>query len=364
MPKVVISGYYGFHNEGDEAMLYAIVNALRNRIPQLEIVVLSMDPAYTARQFQVNSIHRDNPAHIWQALKKTDLLISGGGGLLQDVTGPNSILYYLGIVMLAKLMGKPVCFYGQGIGPVRTALGRAMMKLIANRVDFITVRDAASRVELENLGVRRPPVHVTADPVLGLDSARVDKARGKAVLKELGLDDRPVMGISVRPWKKLTAYRRVIADLAGDYTRQGFQVLIVPMHHSADLEVSREIAKLVGKDCAVLDKNYNFLDLLEIIANLDVLIGMRLHFLIFGALLNVPIVGIAYDPKVSSFLELVDMPLGGYVESLEYEQLSAVIKEVLDAPEQVREKLKARVKALRKEALRGADLVEAMLKKY
>ena len=364
MPNVVISGYYGFHNEGDEAMLYAIVNGLRDRLPRLEIVVLSRDPAYTARQFKVKTVHRDNPAQIWHALRESDLLISGGGGLLQDVTGPNSILYYLGIVFIAKLMGKPVFFYGQGIGPVRTMLGRAMMKLIVNRVDFITVRDSSSQAELQSLGVNKPPVYVTADPVLGLDPAFINKERGKAVLKELGLDESPVVGISVRPWKDLTGYQRVMIDLVRDFIRQGYRVLMVPMHHSADFQISHEIAVAAGTGCAVLEKEYNFLELLEIIGNMHILVGMRLHFLIFGALMNVPMVGIAYDPKVSSFLEMVGMPLGGYVESLEYKQLSEIVQKVIDQTDDVREKLKSRVAALRNEALHGAQLVVDMLGNY
>ena len=364
MPNVVISGYYGFHNEGDEAMLYAIVNALRDRLPNLEIVVLSMDPSYTAKQFKVKTVHRDSPAQIWHALKNADLLISGGGGLLQDVTGPNSILYYLGIVLMAKLMGKPVFFYGQGIGPVRTLLGRALMKLIVNRVDFITVRDASSQAELQSLGVNKPPVYVTADPVLGLDPVFLDKERGNAVLKELGLGDGPVVGVSVRPWKELTGYRQVMIDLVRDFTQQGYRVLMVPMHHSADLQISREIAVAVGAGCFVLEKECNFLDILEIVANMHILVGMRLHFLIFGALMNVPMVGIAYDPKVSSFLEIVGMPLGGYVESLEYKQLSAIVQKVIADKDEVREKLKLRVLALRKEALHGTELVADMLDNY
>ena len=364
MPKVVISGYYGFHNEGDEAMLYAIVNALRDRLPRLEIVVLSMDPSYTAKQFKVKTVHRDSPAQIWRALKNADLLISGGGGLLQDVTGPNSILYYLGIVLITKLMGKPVFFYGQGIGPVKTLLGRSLMKLIVNRVDFITVRDVSSQAELQSLGVNKPPVYVTADPVLGMDPAFLDKERGKLVLKELGLDDGPVVGVSVRPWKELNGYRQVMIELIRDFTNQGYRVLMVPMHYSADLQVSREIAGAVGNGCFVLEKEYNFLDLLEIIGNMHIVVGMRLHFLIFGALMNVPMVGIAYDPKVSSFLEMVDMPLGGYVESLEYKQLSAIVQKVIDEKDQIQEKLKSRVVALRKEALHGTELLVDILGNY
>ena len=96
------------------------------------------------------------------------MLISGGGGLLQDVTGPKSIIYYLGVVLMARLLGKPVFFYAQGIGPVNTVVGKALVRLVANRVNAITVRDPDSKEELAVMGVTRPPVYVTADPVLGL----------------------------------------------------------------------------------------------------------------------------------------------------------------------------------------------------
>ena len=155
MPKVVISGYYGFYNSGDEAMLYAMLQALRKTVPGLEVTVLSRDPGFTAREFGVHSISRVNIRQVYQELHKADLLISGGGGLLQDATGPNSIIYYLGVVSMARFLWKPVFFYAQGIGPVRTNLGRFLIRLVVNRVSTITVRDPDSRDELVSIGVKR-----------------------------------------------------------------------------------------------------------------------------------------------------------------------------------------------------------------
>jgi len=362
MPRVVISGYYGFYNSGDEAMLHAMLQALGDAIPGLEATVLSKDPDYTARAFSVRAVPRDNPPRVLKALREADMLISGGGGLLQDVTGPKSIVYYLGVVTLARLLGKPVFFYAQGIGPVNTAAGRALVRLVADRVNVITVRDQDSREELAALGVTRPPIHVTADPVLGLDPERIDRRRGRTVFASLGMGSGPVAGISVRPWKGLDGYKKVIARVAGDLAAEGWQVLLAPMHSLLDTAVCREVATLARGKIFLMDDDPDFMDLLSVTANLDLAVGMRLHFLIFSALFGVPLVGIPYDPKVNRFLQAMGLPPGLNAEDLEYNELSARIRQVLAGREEISAGLKKRVAPLRGEALRNALLAAELLR--
>ncbi len=362
MPRVVISGYYGFQNNGDEAMLYAMLQALGEKIRGFDPVVLSRDPEGTGKFFGVRAVPRHDLGSILAEIRRADLLISGGGGLLQDVTGPNSILYYLGIVTLARMMNKPVFFYGQGIGPVRTVLGRTLMRLVANRVDLITVRDRESKEELAHLGVVRPRVEVTADPALGLDIGEMDPRLGSAILAEAGVPaGRELVGVSVRPWKGEGAYKAVIARVCDELTAGGRKVVFLPMHYPGDVTASREIASLMKEDPHIIERQLNFKEMISLMAQTRVLVGMRLHFLIFGALLNVPIVGISYDPKVDRFLSLVDMPAGGSVEDLDYGRLSGCIHRVMDSSDRLREKLAGKVAVLRREALRGAELAAEML---
>lgn len=357
MPKVVISGYYGFHNSGDEAMLHAMLVALRGAIPGLEVTVLSRDPDYTSREFGVSSVLRDNPGQVLGALREADLLISGGGGLLQDVTGPKSIVYYLGVVTMARLLGKPVFFYAQGIGPINTSMGKALVRLVANRVNYITVRDADSKEELVSLGVARPPLSVTADPVLGLEPAAIDPEKGREALASLGLGEGRLAGISVRPWKGLTDYKKVLARVADDLADEGWQVLLVPMHSPGDLAACREVAAAMKREAFLLDTGAGYKELLAITANLDLAIGMRLHFLIFSAIFEVPLVGVTYDPKVNRFLQSVGLPSGLRAEDLSYAELSARVGQVLEQRFEIKEMLKKKMEPLRQEALRNAALV-------
>ena len=199
MSKIVISGYYGFANAGDEAMLTAIVKSLRKAEESVDLTVISGNPHNTSTKHSVNSIHRFAPWEIYSALTNCDLLLSGGGSLLQDVTSKKSLLYYLAIIWLGKLMNKKVMLYAHGIGPIRSNVLRKITKMVCNKVDLITVRDTDSLDELRRLGVTDTKIKLTADAVLTL--AQADKVQGFKLLQNFNLTkDKPIVAISVRNW--------------------------------------------------------------------------------------------------------------------------------------------------------------------
>ena len=153
--KILLSGYYGFDNAGDDAVLFAIVQALREMVKDGKITVLSNQPEKTAKEFGVNAVNRWGKKEIFRAVRNCDVLISGGGSLLQDVTSKNGILYYLGIIKLAQMLGKKVMVYAQGIGPIREPRNRKLTAKILYKVQAITVRDFESRTEPLEMGVDR-----------------------------------------------------------------------------------------------------------------------------------------------------------------------------------------------------------------
>ena len=118
MYKILISGYYGFNNIGDESILKAVIDNLYEKLDGIEVTVLSRDPGSTAEKYGVRSKNRKSAMAILSEIKRCDLLISGGGSLLQDVTSGRSIIYYLMIIKAALVMGKKVFIYSQGIGPI------------------------------------------------------------------------------------------------------------------------------------------------------------------------------------------------------------------------------------------------------
>lgn len=73
--KVLLSGYYGFDNAGDDAVLFAIVQALRETMPDVDITVLSNQPEKTAAQLQVKAVNRWGKLDLLKAIKQCDVLI-------------------------------------------------------------------------------------------------------------------------------------------------------------------------------------------------------------------------------------------------------------------------------------------------
>lgn len=323
MNRVVISGYYGFDNIGDEAILKGIVHSLRQTDKELEIVVLSSRPHITSKRYKVRAINRNNIFSLVKVIRNSDLFISGGGSLLQDVTSWRTIPYYLGLVFLAKIFGKKTCFYAQGIGPINNRLNRFLTRIVANRVDLITVRDKKSQNFLIELGVKPNLIKITSDPVFSL----YKKVRKRNILQGVVTDKTgPLIGISVRPWKD-NKYLKKVAE-AADYlvNLSGGQAVIIPMHYHQDQEVSQKLMDLMNSKATLLSDNYNPDEMLSIYAELDFLLGVRLHSLIFAVLNNIPFVAISYDPKVNSFLEMLGLRSIISIDNINLRQLKDIIK--------------------------------------
>ena len=132
MSNIVISGYYGSKNAGDEAMLAAMIEVLSDLDPKVNITVISANPQDTMERHGVQAISWLGIPAIWAALGKADLLLSGGGSLLQNVTSRRSLYYYMGIIFLAFMARVPVMLYAQGIGPIRGHFARRIMAWIGS----------------------------------------------------------------------------------------------------------------------------------------------------------------------------------------------------------------------------------------
>ncbi|MGF7184599.1 polysaccharide pyruvyl transferase CsaB [Desulfitispora alkaliphila] len=309
--KIVLSGYYGFDNAGDEAVLYSIVEALgQEGESELEIVVLSNNPEQTEKLYQVRSVSRWDLKKVAAEIGSSSLLISGGGSLLQDVTGPKSIIYYLGVVGIAVAKGVPTFFYSQGIGPVRGSLGKRLIPIVANRVKHVTVRDEKSKELLQTLGVKKTPIDVTADPVMGVNRDRVDLSVGQKIFAQAGLvQDKITVGLALRHWQGFEQLTNPLAQWCDQMVEQGVQVVFIPFHTPEDGDACEQIVEQMRAKSPVLPGGYQVQEYLSVVANLDFMVGMRLHALIMAGAMKVPMAGISYDPKVEAYLNQVEQPL-------------------------------------------------------
>ena len=312
--KILISGYYGSKNAGDEAMLAAMLEVL-GELENISVTVISVNPEDTKKRHGVDAIPWLNPFAIVRKIIGADLVISGGGSLLQNVTSRRSLYYYLGIIFLARLFGRRVMLYAQGIGPIRGSMPRRLMHWIVNGVDLITVRDHGSLEELSRLKIDRPKIVCTADPVLAIRPASL--AIGRDILRRSGegkfLDDHSTLiGVAVRRWHGWDRCRQQLAAALDELAHEfGARIIFLPMQYPEDVRAAREVAGISTVDCDVLDEEFSTGELLSLVGCMDLLISIRLHALIFAGVMNIPMLGISYDPKIDRFLDSIgEAPVG------------------------------------------------------
>ncbi|MBB6099179.1 polysaccharide pyruvyl transferase CsaB [Deinobacterium chartae] len=280
--KVLLSGYYGFDNTGDEAILLSLVRELRTLGHQP--LVLSNDPAATTREYGVPAFARMSPPALLQALRTCDVLFSGGGGLLQDKTSARNLTYYLALIRGAALLRKRVVIFNQSIGPLsETGRGRVARALKASRARAI-VRDRGSLGLLRSLGV---------NPALGGDPALLLSPSG-------GLShDASRVIIAPRGGQRSATER--LAQVAGRLVAEGRNVTALAFQPQLDDAECAEIARAVPGVQVVSTASPQLA--LDAIAGAGYVLGVRLHAVILAAAAGVPFAGVSYDPKVAGFCE-------------------------------------------------------------
>ncbi|MCL2873810.1 MAG: polysaccharide pyruvyl transferase CsaB [Defluviitaleaceae bacterium] len=348
MFDVMMSGYYGFNNSGDDAILSAIIDRLRSQKPDIRIVVLSRTPKTTAEIHDVTSINRLNIFKIIKSMKRTRLLLNGGGSLIQDSTSTRSLIYYIMLMFLSKRCGQAMMMYANGIGPVSKAKNRLRAKKALDICDYITLREPDSLEELKKLGVKNPNIALSSDPVLAIqpiDGEDLDK-----ILAKEGIDKtKKYAAISIRHWKnkdddfilKITA---IINEL---FAKHQLIPLFIPMHHPFDDNISKDVISGIKCEHVLLKNEYNVRELMGIISITKLTIGMRLHALIYTVTAGLPIIGLVYDPKVEAFMNYINMPLCIDASNIDTEKTVAMVDKIMrnynelkDAVEREGERLK------------------------
>lgn len=326
---VVLCGAYGRGNAGDEAILKAILTELRTLDPDLPIFVMTRRPQETRLVYRTGAVYLFNFFAYRKKMAQCKLYINGGGSLIQNVTSRRSLWFYLSTLKTARKLGCKVMMFGCGIGPVNHQADRRYAgKIINENVDAITLRDQHSIQELQALGVTIPRIELAADPTVNLPSASSEHAA--EMLRAAGLtpDNQHYLGITVRPWPGFESKTDIIAA-AAEYAHKKYGLIpvFIPIEASRDVSASMQVAAhLKDTPYAILSDCSRAEQAIALFSQMDVVLSMRLHALVFAAAHGVPLVGIVYDPKVSSFLEFVGQDLHTPLDQLDLSKL----KEQLD----------------------------------
>jgi polysaccharide pyruvyl transferase CsaB len=355
---IVLSGYYGFYNSGDDAILKMIIKEITEYNENIGITVLSNMPSDVKRVHKINSVNRWNIFAVIRVLKDSKLFISGGGSVIQDVTSTKSLLYYLFLIVLAKAFHNKVMLYANGIGPINKKRNRKLTKEILNKVDVITLREEDSQDTLNELGIINPKTSVTCDPVIGLTVINEEDVDN--LLYRYGLLGKKYIVVSLRDWKTISAFEdgllTALNEIKGKYN---CELLFLPMQYPLDVAINKKFAQLTSSIC--YEKRLTA-EMTTGIAKKSILaIGMRLHLIIYAFTAAIPSVGIAYDPKVESVMKYFGQDT--YLGLLEFTKLSftAKVDRIIQNLPEYKENLQLRLAELKDRNKKNMELVIKLL---
>ncbi len=282
--SIIVSGYYGFDNFGDDAILGVIVDKLKSL--GNNIAVISKNPKKTSLLYQVYSVKNFSLLSLFLAMSRSDVLISGGGSLLQDVTSFKSLLYYSAIIWLAEAMNKKVIIFAQGIGPLNREKSVEIVKKLLLKADFVSVRDQKSLQLLNSWGVKATLVN---DPVFSLEvtpanpdgtigvQLRDYKTMNDVLLNRLAeqiLKEFPGRKIEIYAFQKALDYKICLK----------FEKILKTMNPEVNTEVIHSLTKN---------------DFIFKMSHLEYMIAMRFHAVLVALKLGIKTIAINYDAKVT-----------------------------------------------------------------
>ncbi len=331
---VVVSGYYGFDNLGDEAIAEELTRELKRLVRPEHIVVLSASPEATARTFGVRSEARLSPASLIRLVLRTRLFVSGGGGLFQNRKSVGSIVYYGGLMAVFKAFGAAVLVYAQGLGPLSGSLAQCLTRLAMRLADVIMVRDTTSKELLDRWSI---PATRTADPVWCLERSPLPAALASQLesLRTAG-SGRLLVGLSLRPDPCFgDEHLAVLAESLAKALPPDSVVLPLALQPAQDAPLLARLGTLLSDSgCQLCFLPTGELTLpsqwLTLIGSCQLVVGMRLHALVMALASGCPVVGLAYDPKVTAVLTEFEQPTLNLAKQVRADHWTNAIRMALD----------------------------------
>jgi polysaccharide pyruvyl transferase CsaB len=313
---VTILGWYGSGNAGDESILQTIIKMVKNNYINCEIVIISHRPEYIEKKYRMRSININDFRNIAFTLFKSELFILGGGGLIK----PGSVGYYSTILSIANFLSSKTIVYSVSAIPITSFIDRLLVFFAFNICDYISVRDTYSKKILRNIGIHRK-IYVTRDPVLG---ANLNISPVIEWIDEM----KPYITICLRQWNHTDLIQSGVSysNSYGDYLESlstvltflvdsGYNIVYVPMmvnlNENDNIDHKNLIAKMVKfHKKKVITTQLDPDEIINIISNSELIIGMRYHSIVYSLIADVPVIGLAYAKKVMCLMH--DLELDSY----------------------------------------------------
>jgi polysaccharide pyruvyl transferase CsaB len=389
--NILLCGWYGSRNAGDDAILEGILYGFSNYVPQAKLTVLSNKPYETKKTYGIESIY------LWKrfkgffrflrALAKCDLFLVGGGSLIQDVSSFGNIIHWLLKITLAKIFGKKVALIAIGADYLQYRTSKILAKAVLNRVQFISTRDVIAADIFKSIGINQTPIYALTDTANLIKPAPYVSA--EKIFEQEGINfgsktriainirqfyrQRKFLNMNKRKWSQYgkLSYNRLVLEMANIVTalQDEFEakILFVPFQVSEsdddNLAIRDVIANIPRKENIYMLKHlYPPSRLMAVLGTMEVVISMRLHPLILAANMGVPVFGVPYAPKTNGFLKEIDMEeYSCPINNLSTQEVLPKIKNILGKRSSVIDIIKHNMEQVRHKAIEHFYLIEKTL---
>jgi polysaccharide pyruvyl transferase CsaB len=370
--RLFISGYYGFGNTGDEAILASLLDDIREELPDLAVTVTSARVDATVAIHGVAAVHWTDIEAITKSVGESDIAVLGGGGVFHDWSPfhldltlsrqHTGIAYYVTVPLLAATLERPLVLCGVGVGPLRSSEAQRATLAAFELANAATLRDEESHRILGGLGADLTKASVGADPAFRLRHAPRSEARAWIEAKLGTVPAGPLLVVSLRPWSADGPESEWTSEVASAIDvfveRERAFVIFVPFQEYADPAVrDRAVMESVrskmrrAERSAIVDAPRDPRLTAAVIGTADLVLGMRLHSVIFAATAEVPVVALAYDQKVVSAMDELGMADSSVaVRSLTSDQLSSALLQTWDRRARLVDRLPEAIAAMRRRA--------------
>ena len=296
---VVLCGYYGFGNMGDNALLRSAVALAKKRYADKPVCALTKSPKKDQAEFKVRCVRRGSFFAVRRELRGASLLVFGGGTLLQENTSLRSLAYYWWVIRSASKKGVAVELWGNGLGAPRSRLGAKLMKNALQKCRYVGLRDGASVSVYKEIMGSTDKAYREADLASKIPPA--PHGRVKFLLNTLGINEETAPnGYAVVTVKgsESRGYKEILERWLETLSADGIRLLVIPMFPKEDKKESRRLCRRFG---GFLAEGIGESDAAGLIQRSVVVCGMRLHSLVFASAVGVPCVGFGGDSKTESF---------------------------------------------------------------
>ena len=323
-PRLLLTGFYGVRNLGDELMLRCLVRWMDPVHPT--VTVLSERPEECERTSALPALRnvpllgqwswydtwgRGKAFHLLQQLRRFDGVVGGGGDVLRDDRGWRHLSFATEKYFVAKAFGTPWYVLNAGIGPPTTGYGGRVLRYVLERARQVVVRDRrAYEVALAARGPKE--TYFAGDIVLALPRLFPDECRARpdasgppAPYVLVCLRGNPdAFGRFAMPEPRLQELARALDALAA----QGLRIAFLPFqqHDTEDDDtLHRAIAERMRQRDAVdfLPWTVDVAHVATLFREASLVVAMRLHAAVLAETFGAPTAILAYDRKLLEFAQ-------------------------------------------------------------